>query len=128
MKTIITLLLLCFSSILIAQKTDDLLLAKYTKEEIATMKKSQPDKYEFLNFCLTDGFYFVDLPEKKSIKSRISGNVSIANIKEFNFLELNIELLQNDYKYYTVDDKKVLLVVKSIDHINSELKTKNNEN
>ena len=128
MKTIITLLLLCFSSILIAQKTDDLLLAKYTKEEIATMKKSQPDKYEFLKFFLTDGFYFVDLPEKKSIKSRISGNVSIANIKEFNFLELNIELLQNDYKYYTVDDKKVLLVVKSIDHINSELKTKNNEN
>ena len=99
MKTIITLLLLCFSSILIAQKTDDLLLAKYTKEEIATMKKSQSDKYEFLKFCLTDGFYFVDLPEKKSIKSRISGNVSIANIKEFNFLELNIELLQNDYNF-----------------------------
>ncbi|MBM77638.1 MAG: hypothetical protein CL846_04090 [Crocinitomicaceae bacterium] len=124
MRTIITLLLLCFSSILIAQKTDDLLLVKYTKEEIKTMKRSQSDKYEFLKFCLTDGFYFVDLPEKKSIKNRISGNVSIANIEEFNFLELNIELLQNDYKYYTVDDKKVLLVVKSIDHINSELKTK----
>ena len=128
MKTTITLFLLCFSSQFIAQKSADLLLAKYTKEEIKKMKKSQPEKYEFLRFCTTDGFYFVDIPEKKNFKNRISGNVKIDNIKEFNFLELNIDFLQDDYKYYIVDEKNVLLVVKSIDHINSELKNQKNEN
>ena len=89
------------------------------------MGKTNPDSLKFIKYSSLKGYYFVDLPEKKNFNSRISGNVVIEDLDSFNFLDLNIEFLEDNYKYYTVQDKKVLLVVKSIDHIKAELKSNN---
>ena len=123
MKFTIAILLWSFTSQLFAQSSNDFLLVKYSKDEIASMEKTNPDRLEFIKYSSLNGYYFVDLPEKKNFNSRISGNVVIEDLESFNFLELNIEFLVDNYKYYTVQDKKVLLVVKSIDHIKAELKS-----
>jgi len=123
MKFTIAILLWSFTSQLFAQSSNDFLLVKYSKDEIASMEKTNPDRLEFIKYSSSNGYYFVDLPEKKNFNSRISGNVVIEDLESFNFLELNIEFLVDNYKYYTVQDKKVLLVVKSIDHIKAELKS-----
>ena len=128
MKTAITLLLIFFSSLLLAQNVDHLLLTKFSKSEIDEMKNNNLNEYYFLSYCITDGFYFVDYPKNKNIKHRISGNIFIDNIEEFNFLELEIDFLKDDYKYYKVDNKDLLLVIKSIDHIKAELKVNQDEN
>ena len=123
MKFTITILLLSFFAQIFAQSSNDFLLVKYSKDQIALMEKTNPDRLEFIKYSSLNGYYFVDLPEKKNFNSRISGNVVIDDLESFNFLELNIEFLVDNYKYYTVQDKKVLLVVKSIDHIEAELKS-----
>ena len=123
MKFTIAILLLSFSAQIFAQSSNDFLLVKYSKNQIALMEKTNPDRLEFIKYSSLNGYYFVDLPEKKNFNSRISGNVVIDDLESFNFLELNIEFLVDNYKYYTVQDKKVLLVVKSIDHIEAELKS-----
>jgi hypothetical protein len=125
MKFTIAILFLSFSSQLCAQSLDSILLVKYSKDETTNMEKTNPDSLEFIRYSSLNGYYFVDLPEKKNFNSRISGDVVIDNLESFNFLELNIEFLDDNYKYYTVRDKKVLLVVKSIDHIKAELKSNN---
>ena len=125
MKFTIAILFLSFSSQLCAQSLDSILLVKYSKDQITNMEKTNPDSLEFIRYSSLNGYYFVDLPEKKNFNSRISGDVVIDNLESFNFLELNIEFLDDNYKYYTVRDKKVLLVVKSINHIKAELKSNN---
>ena len=128
MKTKSTLFLIFISSIFYAQSSNDLLLTKYSQDDLFTMKKNNPDEYNFINYSSKNGYYFVDLPEKKNFNDRIFGNVVIDDIDDFNFLLLDIEFLKDDYKYYTVQNKNVLLVVKSIDHINAELKANNDKN
>ena len=125
MKFTIAILFLSFSSQLCAQSSNDVLLVKYSKDQITKMGKTNPDSLKFIKYSSLNGYYFVDLPEKKNFNSRISGNVVIEDLDSFNFLDLNIEFLEDNYKYYTVQDKKVLLVVKSIDHIKAELKSNN---
>jgi hypothetical protein len=127
MKFIIALFYISFSSLLFAQTSNDMLLSKYSMDEISNMKINNPNKFKFIEYAATNGYYFVDVPEKKNFNSRITGNVVINNLDEFNFLELDIELLKDDYKYYTVQNKNVLLVVKSIDHIKAEIKSKNDK-
>ena len=128
MKTKSTLFLIFISSIFYAQSSNDLLLTKYSQDDLVTMEKNNPDEYNFINYSCKNGYYFVDLPEKKNFNDRIFGNVVIDDIDDFNFLLLDIEFLKDDYKYYTVQNKNVLLVVKSIDHINAELKANNDKN
>ena len=125
MKFTIAILFLSFSFQLCAQSSNDVLLVKYSKDQITKMGKTNPDSLKFIKYSSLKGYYFVDLPEKKNFNSRISGNVVIEDLDSFNFLDLNIEFLEDNYKYYTVQDKKVLLVVKSIDHIKAELKSNN---
>ncbi len=127
MKSKITLFFIFFTSILFAQTSNDLMLSKYSKVDIEYMKKNNPNEYKFIKYSSLSGYYFVDLPGKKKFNNRITGNVVIDDISEFNFLDLGIDFLKDDYKYYTVQNKKVLLVVKSIDHIEAEIKAKDDK-
>ena len=120
----IALSLLFFSEFISAQTNHDLtnrLLEKYSNEELAEIKSSDPDLYKFLEYSLDHAFYFVDQPKEKDFSHRIKGEVIIDDVKDFNFLLLDITFLENDYQYFTVKDKNVLLVVKSIAHLSKEM-------
>jgi hypothetical protein len=49
------------------------------------------------------------------------GSITINDIKNINFFELNIEIIQDDYQFFAIQGTDQMLVVKSKDHILKEL-------
>ena len=123
MKTFLMIVCLFLSTMISAQNVefDQRLLEKFSQEELIDLKENSPDRYNTISYCLDHGYYFVDVPEKKNIKERISGEITINDINNFNFLLLDISFLENDYQYFKVKDLDKLLVVKSGTHIYEEM-------
>ena len=124
MKALLIISCLLTSNIIISQTNqfDQRLLEKYSQNELVEMQQNNPDRFNSIVYSLDHGFYFVDVPSSKNINDRISGEVTITDINNFNFLMLGINFLENDYQYYKVKNLDKLLVVKSSAHINEEIK------
>jgi hypothetical protein len=124
MKNIFIASFLILSSFLTAQNTakyDARLLELFSEEELTKINKEDSYRFQLIEFCLDHASYFVETSSSKDFTERISGTVDIADVKKFNFFKLEIELLENDYQYFKVKDKDLLLVVKSGQHISTEM-------
>ena len=102
--------------------TDKDLLVKYSEEQLAVLKKQNIDEYEYLKYCARNSFYLSPIPTEKmtSGQTRI-GSITINDIKNINFFELNIEIIQDDYQFFAIQGTNQMLVIKSKDHILKEL-------
>ena len=124
MKNIFFASFLIITSFLTAQsadKYDARLLELFSQEEINNITKEEPYRIQLIEFCLDHAYYFVETSSSKDFTDRISGTVKIADVENFNFFKLEIEVLENDYQYFKVKDKDLLLVVKSGQHISTEM-------
>jgi hypothetical protein len=124
MKNILTASFLLFSFALSAQssnKFDERLLELFSQEELESIRKDEPYRLQLIEFCLDNAHYFVETSKDKDYSARISGTVEIKDVDNFNFFKLEIELKENDYQYFKVKDKELLLVVKSGQHVSSEM-------
>ena len=74
-----------------------------------------------LNFLNENGYYFVDLPKKKSYSNRLAGTIVLNDTSKLDINKLEVDFLMNDYQYYQVSNMNILLVLKSIDHIKKEM-------
>ena len=123
MKTFLIITCLMVTNIFTAQsdKFDHRLLEKFSQNELEDLKQNSPDRFKTIVYCMDHGYYFVDIPDSKNINERISGEITIKDLNNFNFLLLEIPFLENDYQYFKVKGKDKLLVVKSGTHIYEEL-------
>ena len=111
-----------FSAFAQTNKVDERLLAKYSIEELNTLKAENPDEFKFINYCIDNAFYIQDIPQEKlkTNPERI-GKIKIADINNINFYALNIDLIENDYQFFAIEGTDKLLVIKSKYHILKEL-------
>jgi len=126
MKAPILITLLLFSTALFSQSAKDFdnrLLVKFTKVELLEMKENQPDRLQIYEYCLDNASYFVDVPKGKDYKHRITKELEIKDVNNYNIYALDITPLENDYQYFSVKDKNILLVLKSFKHIQQQLKS-----
>ncbi|MDG2370052.1 MAG: hypothetical protein P8M12_05375 [Flavobacteriales bacterium] len=124
MKNIFIASFLILSSFLTAQNNsnyDVRLLELFSENEISNIMEEDPYRIQLIEYCLDHAFYFVETSKSKDFSERISGTVEIDDVENFNFFKLEIEMLENDYQYFKVKDKELLLVVKSGQHISSEI-------
>lgn len=103
------------------EKFDKRLLVKFSNTELIDLKNNQTEKFLIYEYCLDNATYFAEVPKGKDIKNRLSGEVEINDINNYNFYSLDITPLENDYQYFTVKDKNILLVLKSITHIKQQM-------
>ncbi len=124
-KVLVVLISVMFSgSMLFGQNTefDSRLLVKYSVEELNKIEKENPSEMRFLLHCIENAQYITPFPEGKEGAVEIIGKVEIRDINNINFFELDVELIQDNYQYYTVEGSEMLLVIKSKDHILKTLK------
>lgn len=74
-----------------------------------------------INYLNSNGYYFGDVPENKDYNSRLSGEIYIEDTSKIDLLSLDVNFSIDDYRYYFVYNLNILLVIKSIDHIKSEM-------
>jgi len=124
-KLLVVLISIIFSgSMLFGQNTDfdSRLLVKYSVEELNNIEKKNPSEIRFLLHCIESAQYITPFPEGKKDAVEIIGEMEVRDINDINFFELNVELIQDNYQYYTIKDSNMLLVIKSKDHILKTLK------
>jgi hypothetical protein len=74
-----------------------------------------------INYLNSNGYYFGDVPENKDYNSRLSGEIYIEDTSKIDLLNLDVNFSIDDYRYYFVYNLNILLIIKSIDHIKSEI-------
>lgn len=126
MKKVLVVLIsiMCSGSMLFGQDTefDSRLLVKYSVEELNKIEKENPSEIRFLLHCIESAQYITPFPEGKEGAVEIIGEMEVKDINNINFFELNVELIQDNYQYYTIKDSNMLLVIKSKVHILKTLK------
>lgn len=126
MKRVFFVFILMIFSISIFAQTSDFdkrLLAKYSEKELMEIKNTNSEEFKYLNYCLDKAWYLAPLPKEKTKKNdgRV-GQITIKDINNINFYELNIEIIKDDYQFFAIQGSDQMLVVKSEDHIKKELK------
>ena len=72
-------------------------------------------------FVRNHGYYFIDIPKEKNYKNRLSGTLNNIDTSKIDLNHINLNFSMNDYKYYLITDQKVILVLKSINHIKKQI-------
>ena len=75
-------------------------------------------------YAETNGFYFLKVPKEKSFKDRVSGTIILNDTNDLKIMNLDVSFLLADYRYYHVENLNLLLVLKSVNHLKSELDAK----
>ncbi len=87
------------------------------------MKKSNPDQYEFVKYCVNNAFYIANASKEKVAKDPTAfGEITINDLSKINFYELNIALKQREFQAFVIKGTNKLLMVRSKDFIQKELK------
>ncbi|MCB9360580.1 MAG: hypothetical protein H6587_08340 [Flavobacteriales bacterium] len=122
---LIFLLLAFFNSFSQTNSSDKDLLVKFSDKEIQNLKENNIEEYEYLKYCARNSFYLNPIPTEKmtSGQTRV-GSIEIEDIKNINFYDLNIEIIQDDYQFFAIKGTDKMLVIKSKDHILKELRKK----
>lgn len=95
------------------------LLKKFSTSEINEM---DIETLRFNAYCADNAFQIVDFPAEKSGKVTLDGEKVIADINNVNFYDLNIELKEEEYQYFSIQGTTKLLMIKPIFLIKSEIK------
>lgn len=124
------------STICFSQEFNQNLLVKYDKQELESLKTNSKEYFELLNYYVTDGFYFIDMPDKpidykelKKIDSR-TGEVDETyviterDMENFNPLEYNCEYHAFKNSYYKLGNTGKLLIIPSKSDFNIAIDNK----
>lgn len=95
------------------------LLKKFSKTEINSM---DIETLRFNTYCIENAFQIVDFPKEKSGKTKLDGEKVISDMNNVDFYDLNVELLEEQYQYFSIQGTDKLLMVKPIFLIKSEIK------
>lgn len=107
-KILLNLLLILSSQFSLAQEIDKEIIDFFSDE------KNQ-------NYVNNNGYYFIDIPLEKSYQNRLSGTINIKDTSYIDFKMIDVNFDINDYRYYLLANKKVILVLKSLNHIIKEM-------
>jgi hypothetical protein len=126
MKKILFILFLSAGTFsLSAQKSsyNNLLLVKYSNQELEKLQTENPEELKYLSYCIKNAFYFKEV-EKYKIDANTSlfKEIDIADFPITNFFNTGINILDKDPQYFLVNGKKEVLFVKSKEQILNELK------
>jgi hypothetical protein len=128
MKNILAVLILiiCVGALQAQTKgLDSKLLVKYSQKEIKKLKKNNPQEYKFLDYCSDNAFYVANSSAKKVAENSTAyGEITISDIANINFHALKIELKQSEFQAFVIKGTDKLLMVRSKDFIELELKKK----
>ncbi len=128
MTKAVTILIFIFFAILVQGQTNNIdkkLLEKYSKKELAVLKKEKPTEYEFAKYCIDNAFYIGEGSKEKIAASPTEyGTIKIKDLTDINFFELNIELKQSSHQVFVIIGTSKILIVKPKDYILNELKNK----
>jgi hypothetical protein len=122
---LVFLLITFFNSFSQTNSSDKDLLVKFSEKEIKNLKESNIEEYEYLKYCARNSYYLNPIPtEKMSAGQNRVGSITIKDINDINFFELNLEIIQDDYQFFAIQGTDKMLVIKSKDHILKELRKK----
>ena len=101
----------------------------FSQKEISSNILENQELIDFLskkkniNYLNKSGYYFLDIPKKKSFSNRLAGTILISDTSKLDIIQMDVDFLMNDYQYYLVSNWNTLLVLKSIDHLKKEMKS-----
>lgn len=113
----LTFILFCFLTTLSFGQTkvdvEKNLSAKYSVEEIQQMKELDVTKYNLYMKSFNSGVTITPYDEKLKEKgnSYTVLDITVSNIESFNYLEHNLDLIENS-QYYLINGGESLLVIK----------------
>ncbi|HBS85488.1 MAG: hypothetical protein A2W91_16910 [Bacteroidetes bacterium GWF2_38_335] len=122
MKAILLILLIFAAISVFSQNTgniDTRLYAKYSSEYLEKLRAEHPEKLDYLNFCVHNQCYVVDMPGKpvpaiELTKTEDPGyQITASDLLNFNMLEYNIFSSVNDQKYYKAGNSGKMIIVRS---------------
>ena len=87
-------------------------------EDEVTLFLNNKENYLFVQ---NHGYYFIDIPKEKNYQNRLSGTLNNIDTSKIDLNHINLNFSMNDYKYYLITDQKVILVLKSINHIKKQI-------
>lgn len=100
---------------------DQRLLEVYPAEKLDFLIKNNPIEIALLNHRLQNGFLIIEANSSEITK--ISGQVVISDLNNFNFLALKLIPLNSDRTYYSIAGTDKVLMVKSDAEVSREFKT-----
>lgn len=111
----------CLGNGFFAQKIDQRLEKKYSKNDISYMLNNNFSHYNLLVYALDNACYTIDQPKGKDLSELIEISLDVKS--PLNFLDLGLEL-KDQNQYFTIKGTNKLLVVKSNWVLNHEINSK----
>ena len=100
------------------QDLEQELLKSYTKSELNSITKDQPERYRALVYGLKNALEIVDFPKGK--ESKTDGNIDLPS-GDYSFCDLGLKIKESN-QYFKINGTNKLLVVKSFYLLENELK------
>lgn len=100
------------------QDVEQELLQSYTKSELNSIKKDQPERYRALVYGVNNALDIVDFPKGK--ESKTDGNIDLPS-GDYSFCDLGLKIKESN-QYFKINGTNKLLVVKSFYLLENELK------
>lgn len=100
------------------QDVEQELLQSYTKSELNSIKKDQPERYRVLVHGVKNALEIVDFPKGK--ESKTDGTIDLPS-GDYNFCDLGLKIKESN-QYFKIHGTNKLLVVKSFYLLENELK------
>ncbi|MGV3630699.1 MAG: hypothetical protein ACO1O6_05820 [Bacteroidota bacterium] len=110
LKNTLLLLLLVTASYGFSQEIDQRLLAKYSREEIASIQKNNPEEYKFLIKALDKGVFVSEIPAQKAKDIVFDGTLNIDPNATHTFISLGKEITDR-YQYYKIAGTTKMLTI-----------------
>lgn len=91
-----------------SQNTDKALLNSYSKEELASIKKSEPEKYNLLVYAVEHGTYLGEFDAEKH------GQLNLKELSELTskplFTDLHVKIQSYNQYFYAPKMNKIVIV------------------
>ncbi|MCE3297321.1 MAG: hypothetical protein K0R65_3035 [Crocinitomicaceae bacterium] len=111
LKNTLLLLILVSATYGFSQEIDNRLLAKYSKEEINSIRKNNPEEYTFLVNALDKGVVISEIPAQKAKDIVFDGTLEIDPNGTHTFISLGKEITDR-YQYYKIAGTSKMLTIK----------------
>ena len=123
----IAIYLLCATSAVFGQTTEEKLVKLYSAEKLAELKGNNPGEYRLLVYALENGSYVTKAPDGKS--EGYTSSINWANSGQPTFYDLANQFgirLENFNQYIRMTGTDKMVVVKSRFVLENELSNKKN--
>ena len=121
MKKGLLIVLLVFTHQLVAQKASPVLLKSYTKAELQAFEQDGKGTIQVLNYAVDHACYTIVAPEGKDVSQ--FPTISVKSKKEMRFTDFQLQI-KDHTQYFRILNSNEILVVKSINILQLEMKNK----